>query len=107
VQLSWKVKEGSWRVDQCWFGDVVQSVVKVVSSGDNAEIGRKVEEALQSVHLGADVGALSSWIDVSIDGVGQALRGKRHGGFVPCRSLWDGDGRRLAAVLVFESIPKV
>jgi hypothetical protein len=102
--LSCKAKEGSWTTEQCRFGNVLQSVVKVLSTSDNEIIGQKIEEALETVGIGADAAAHASWLDVSIKGIGRSLEGRNHGGIVPCRSLWDAEGRRLAAVLVFESV---
>lgn len=103
VQLSYKTKDGSWTVEQCWFGNVVQSVVKVLFSNDDV-VGRKVDDALESVGLEAGIGAVASWLDVTAEGIGSALEGKRYGGLVLCRSLRGAEGRRLAAVLVFETL---
>ena len=90
-------------IERCWFGNVVQSFVQILYSDDVAVV-QEVEKALDSVGLEAGAGAIASWLDLSIEGIGNFFNSKTHGGVVPCRSLWDVDGRRLAVVLVFESI---
>ena len=66
-------------------------------------IGRRLEEALESVDMEAGASACASWLDLSIPDMGVVLAVKRLGGVVPCRSLWDVNGKRLAAVLVFHA----
>lgn len=66
-------------------------------------IGRRLTEALESVGMKAGASACASWLDLSIPDVGEALVINRLGGVVPCRSLWDANGKKLAAVLVFDT----
>lgn len=71
-------------------------------SDNNEEISRRILEALEPAGILADASCYASWLDVSIHDIDKALGVGRCGGVVPCRSLWDVRGRRLAAVLVFE-----
>lgn len=103
LQLSCRTKNGSWMVEQCSFGNVIQSVVKVIY-GSQCVVDQRAEEALEAVGLVSEVRAVASWVDVTVDGVGRSLKRESYGGIVPCRSLWDAEGTRLAAVLVFETL---
>lgn len=86
------------------FGNVVQSVAMVLYTHDNEKIKKRLEEALESVGIVSDIRAYASWLDVSIRDIGKAFLGGRAGGILPCKSLWDINGSRLAAVLAFDSI---
>jgi diphthine-ammonia ligase len=46
--------------------------------------------------------AQAAYLDVGVGGLWDEVEGD-YGGVVPCRSLWDWEGKRLAAVLLFES----
>lgn len=43
----------------------------------------------------------AAYVDVSIPGLWEQ---GRFGGAVPCRGIWDGDGRRIACVVLFDDI---
>lgn len=100
-------------------GKIMQSLVMVPYSERISDLGGIVAGALESVgsSSGGDSGgeasselrSHASYIDVSVsDGAaGGAVRRSESGstllemiGVVPCRSLWDEDGRRLAAVVL-------
>jgi diphthine-ammonia ligase len=102
IQVDYKTKNGSWTVQQTRFGNLVQSVVKVLSGNDDA-IDQRAGEALLHVGLEADSGPVASWLDCSVEDTRRAWEDTKFGGLVPCRSLWDADGVRLAAVFVFET----
>ena len=82
---------------------MVQSVVQIPYNEHNA-ISQNIREALEAAGLDPNAHGVASWLDVLIEGVGLALDSKRCGAVVPCRSLWNAAGMRLAAVLVFESL---
>jgi hypothetical protein len=82
----------------------VQTVVLIPYIENSEEICSGVEEALETVGIEPGASANASWLDLSIMDIGRALAVRRLGGVVPCRSLWDVSGRRLAVVLVFDTI---
>ena len=82
----------------------MQTVVMIPYIENSEEIGRRVEEALEAVGIGPGASTNASWLDLSITDIGRALTVRRLGGVVPCRSLWDINGMRLAVVLVFDTI---
>jgi hypothetical protein len=52
-------------------------------------------------------GVWAWYVDVSAEGMVMGM--ERDGifgtvGMVPCRSIWDGEGRRIAAVLLFDRV---
>lgn len=52
-------------------------------------------------------GVWAWYVDVSAEGM--VMGTERDGifamvGMVPCRSIWDGEGRRIAAVLLFDRV---
>jgi len=66
---------------------------------DASSFGKKLEGALKSLGLDSTVRELgcATYLDVSIAGI-STLR--EYEGLVPCRSIWDIAGRRLAAVVL-------
>jgi diphthine-ammonia ligase len=81
----------------------VRSVVVALYTNDSEEVTRRISEALESAGILTEASACASWLDLSIHDIDKTLEVGRCSGVVPCRSLWDASGRRLAAVLVFES----
>lgn len=68
---------------------------------DQIDIVReRISEAQELLHLSSAT-SVSSWLDISIDGIWGL---ENCGGVVPCKSLWDRRGRRLATALVFENV---
>jgi hypothetical protein len=55
---------------------------------------------LMSLNLTAKCRNYTSYLDVSVHGIRDL---GDCSGIIPCRSMWDVDGRRLAAVLIFEA----
>jgi hypothetical protein len=53
-------------------------------------------------------GIYGSYVDVSGESDVMGKMGRENGinmaGMVPCRSIWDGDGRRIAVVLLFDRV---
>jgi len=78
----------------------MQTVVMVKHTGSATEVSTRIEGALATLGQEKGVPSSASYIDTSIPGISNL---EIFAGLVPCRSLWDGQGRRLAAVLVFET----
>lgn len=91
-------------MNETLFGNMIHSVVKVLYTDDVENISKSTTEALESVGRASEARATASWLDVSIGDIGRAVGPAR--GVVPCRSLWDARGRRLAMVLVFDLMAK-
>jgi hypothetical protein len=62
-------------------------------------VTEQVHKARELLHV-TSVSSTASWINSTIPGIWE-LDGC--GAVVPCKSLWDGKGRKLAVVLIFES----
>lgn len=62
---------------------------------------RTLESAFSAMGMGMGMveKSFAAYVDVSVEGGGSM---RKLGGEVPCRSIWDGEGERLAAVLVFD-----
>jgi diphthine-ammonia ligase len=79
--------------------DVAVEALRELSSAEMAGTGRDFNGASPEEGY---YGAYSAWLDCAVDALWGA-EAVGYGGVVPCRSLWDGDGRRLAAVLLFRT----
>lgn len=88
---------------QCAFGITLVSVVMIDHSELASAFRDRLGKALHTLGTGprAERASVAAYVDVS-------LRGAREeggfGGCVPCRSIWDADGKRLAAVILFDSL---
>jgi len=67
-----------------------------------SEVMKLQHEVLEfmSLNLTAKCRNYTSYLDVSVDVI---IDFGVCSGIIPCRSMWDVDGRRLAAVLMFEA----
>lgn len=71
----------------------------IAYTGQIDVVRERISEARELLHISLGMSA-SSWLDISIHGIWQL---ENCGDTVPCKSLWDGRGMRLAASLVFEN----
>jgi diphthine-ammonia ligase len=94
--------EEGWSVQQCSFGSTVQSVVTLVYTENLPVLRRSFEEALKYLGVDSKDGELinASYLDISIQELWDA---GEFGGKIPCRSIWDASGKRVAAVLIVDS----
>lgn len=70
-------------------------------ASSSSDISGALSKGLAALGLeSASVDGYASYVDVSIEGL---LRSRRFGAVVPCRRIWDGLGRRLALVLLFDA----
>ena len=82
-----------WRLHECRnAAGRMYSVMMVIWAGAPKREGLDVVREKKEVW--------GCYVDVSTFGLGFAVG---MGGMVPCRSIWDGEGRRLAAVLLFDN----
>lgn len=100
-QVCSKSGEG-WVLHQCAFGTAAQSTVAIGYASIISDLRKSVDEAL--VFLGRDPQACglitSSYLDNTVGWVADMCE---FGGMVPCRSIWDGEGGRLAALLILDN----
>jgi hypothetical protein len=95
-----------WRVYDCEVGEGrVYSVFMLFSSPKATGLLDVVREARRESGTLEEVWAW--YVDVSAEGM--VMGTERDGifamvGMVPCRSIWDGEGRRIAAVLLFDRV---
>ncbi|KAL2072553.1 hypothetical protein VTL71DRAFT_11896 [Oculimacula yallundae] len=102
VKLFASTSEHGWIVHQCAVGSTVISIIMLECAPDLSAVTEKLEKALSSIGVEerAGKGSFAAYVDVSIAGLWEQ---GRFGGGVPCRSIWDSEGRRLACVLLFNS----
>ncbi|KAK3299006.1 uncharacterized protein B0H64DRAFT_87816 [Chaetomium fimeti] len=58
----------------------------------------------ESGSIGVEPAVVVRYVDATVFTPGGGERGEGGGPVVPCLSLWDGDGERLAAVTVYQSV---
>ncbi len=92
-----------WSVHQCTFGHTVVSVIMIDYSEVIFDISVRLDGVCGALKLesGTEIKSSAAYVDVSINGI---LERGSFGGQVPCRSIWDKEGRRLAAVIVLNSL---
>jgi diphthine-ammonia ligase len=92
-----------WAIYQCTFGDAMQLVVMIDYSEAVSDFSKRLDGALIIVGAESYVDKLgfASYLDVSIEGIWDSGSYK---GAIPCRSIWDGFGKRLAGVLLFSTV---
>lgn len=101
-----KEKRYCWIVQQCQFGSAVQSVIilpHAAADGHVPTLSERLQDALTSAGLESGVCGSVSYLDMSIKDLASPAPAKLFGGIVPCRSIWDASGKRLAAVLILGS----
>jgi diphthine-ammonia ligase len=101
-QLDTWGEEGSWTVSQCKFGSRMQVVVMIFYSKNTSQLSLWLRDASDS--LGGEAVAREkiylSYLDDSVKGVDET---NKFAGTIQCRSIWDGTGCRLSAVLLIDS----
>jgi len=109
VKIISRSQTNEWAIHQCVFGTQVQTLLMIEYTLDGSVFRRRVDGALGEVGVVAAAEqqrAYLSYVDVSVQGEGDVL-GLGCEGMVPCRSLWDMCGRRIAAVLLFSTSASV
>ena len=100
-QLLSSRREGAYTIHQTRFPATTITTLLLDHTASLSTLIATLEQALSS--LGLDQGmqkeTSGAWVDVSISGLWEQ---GDFGGAVPCRTIWDAEGRRMAAVLVFE-----
>lgn len=99
-QLDFK-RGDSWSIHRCAFGSTVHSIFTRHYSEEFLDLRTCLEEAFQAIGIRfmKEHPSHASYIDTSVinnleDGV--------YGGIMPCRSIWDVEGKRLAVALLYD-----
>jgi diphthine-ammonia ligase len=102
VQLYSSRSDDGWSFHQCSFGETLQTVVMIDYTEDVSEFLGRLGAALKVLGTQLDVeGCIhASYLDVSIQGMWNM---GNFGGKIPCRSIWDASGKRLATVLILDT----
>jgi diphthine-ammonia ligase len=102
VQLYSRHSDDGWSIHQCSFGGTVQSVVMIDDSESVSGFQSKLEKALKVLGPVSEVGKwiCTSYLNVSIPGMWVA---GNFGSKIPCRSMWNAAGKRLAAVMILDT----
>jgi diphthine-ammonia ligase len=92
----------AWSIHQCSFSGVIHSVCMIDYSEDVSELQRKLEQALKGLGSGLEARDFihTSYLDVSIQGLWDV---GNFSGRIPCRSIWEASGKKLAAVLILDT----
>merc|ERR1711977_460182 len=94
-------REGAYTIHQTRLPATTITTLLLDHTASLSTLIATLDQALSS--LGLDQGmqkeTSGAWVDVSISGLWEQ---GDFGGAVPCRTIWDAEGRRMAAVLVFE-----
>ncbi|KAK0119187.1 hypothetical protein ONS96_012251 [Cadophora gregata f. sp. sojae] len=100
VELLRSRGEEGYTIHQTHLPTSTISFISLSHNSSLSSLATTLEVALSS--LGAEKGSQkassAAWVDVSIPGLWEQ---GDFGGAVPCRSIWDREGRRVAAVMVF------
>ncbi|KAL2154004.1 hypothetical protein VTH82DRAFT_2680 [Thermothelomyces myriococcoides] len=86
---------------------VVAEGVNGGRSGEHGDVATRALAQLGAVDPTVELAAVVRYVDVEVlraAGEQGVSREKNLGPVVPCRSLWDGNGKRLAAVSVYHSV---
>ncbi|CAG8950383.1 hypothetical protein HYFRA_00006876 [Hymenoscyphus fraxineus] len=96
------IRRTGFVIDQCSFSGRLRSIVSVFLSQGDVMVDEKVGEAMRELGVeGGEMEAYTRYYDISVRG---AWEGKKLEGVIPCSRLWDGEGRRLGAVLMFDTL---
>ncbi|CAG8980276.1 hypothetical protein HYALB_00008896 [Hymenoscyphus albidus] len=96
------IQRAGFVIYQCSFSGRLRGIVSVFLPQGGVMVDEKVGEAMRE--LGFERGekeAYTSYYDMSVTG---GREGKKLEGVIPCSRLWDGEGRRLGAVLMFDTL---
>ncbi|TVY24297.1 Diphthine--ammonia ligase [Lachnellula hyalina] len=102
IQIYPIIRDEGCTIHQCGFGGRLRSVLMVDYSSSSSDVRESLSKGLGALGLNSasDIEEYASCLDVSIDGLQSS---RRFSGAIPCRSIWDSSGDRLALVLLFDS----
>lgn len=99
-EVSVEMRQGGdegWKVYDCRSGEGrVYSVFMLYLRAGRLEDGLK-EAGVEGLE-----GMCGCYVDVSLGSEGEGMWARGGAGMIPCRSIWDEDGRRISAVLLFD-----
>ncbi|KAH9221636.1 hypothetical protein DL95DRAFT_355690 [Leptodontidium sp. 2 PMI_412] len=103
VKLSSSKSPKGWTIHQCSFGSKTISIIMLAYSPTLPSINEKLEDIFSPLGgvEGMQAESSAAYVDVSIPGLWEQ---GRFGGAVPCRGIWDGDGRRVSCVVLFDDM---
>ncbi|CZT42709.1 related to ATP-binding domain-containing protein 4 [Rhynchosporium secalis] len=103
IKLVALTSKDGWSIHQCLTGATVISIIMLKYVSDISALTAKSKDALASIGIKAGTREVSfaAYIDVSIAGLWEQ---ETVGGAVPCRSIWDSEGRRMSCVLLFNNL---
>jgi len=91
-----------WSIHQCVFGIAVQSIVMIKYSEDISNFSKRLDAALKVLGDSSPKQCIhASYLDVTIPGIWNIAD---FGGRIPCRSILDISGQKLAAVFIVENM---
>lgn len=96
------IERNGWVVYQCSFSGRLRTIVSVLFPQGESTVDERLGVALKELGLGSDgeKEAYTSYYDTSLK---EGWDEKSLAGVIPCSKLWDGEGRRLGAVLLFDT----
>lgn len=110
IQLSSSCQEGLGSNYDCTVGNVIRyTTLTIAFQADIKDFTQRIAAILvhstkSNYPVATDEagfhGAYLSYVDVNVKGLWES---DDYSGVIPCQSLWDGEGKRLAAVLLFET----
>jgi diphthine-ammonia ligase len=106
LQLRSRGKDGCWTAYQCSFGNAIQSAIMISTADKLEEIEVRAREAADALGIPAGRASYLAYFDVTMEGLEHNFELELFRGFVPCRSVLDINGKKLAAVLLFDTEPQ-